>query len=68
MSILLQIIKILDFIYKFLLKPVIAFTFQIYYKFQKRQTLPRIRNKLFFKSARELVEEIKSRKVKILKR
>ena len=57
------LIKIFDFIYKILTKPLIVLVFQIYYKFQKRYKIRKVRNPVFFKSARELVDDMKTRKV-----
>jgi hypothetical protein len=60
------IIKILDFIYKTLFKPLLIILFTIYYKFSQKchkHKISRVRNPIYFKSARELVKDIKNRKV-----
>ena len=57
------VIKILDFIYKTFFKPFLIILFQIYYKFKKCQKISRVRNPIFFKSAKELVKDVKSRRV-----
>lgn len=60
-----KIVAIIDYIYKEIIKRLIIVSFKVYNAFKIKHRVPRVSNPLFYKSATELAQEIKSRKVKI---